>query len=145
MDNMERARQYLRQYALAKQQIDRLYGRARVYRDRAMSITPQLSDMPRSDSPNLQRSAELLEAAIDLEAEAEERRQALAELRDQIQQQLNCMADQRERDVLTARYLDEMTWEECQVTMNYSKPYLYEIHRDALLHLAVLIPVAQTP
>ena len=140
MGDMQQARQYLRRYAEARRQIEQLYARARVFRDRALSITAQLSDMPRSDSPNLQRNMDMSNAAMDLEAEAAEKRKALTGLRDEMAAQISRLEDHRERDVLVSRYLDEMTWEECQAALSYSKPYLYEIHRDALTHLAAMLP-----
>lgn len=143
MDHMQRAQEYLRQYQDEQRIILRLLGRADTLRTRASSITVKLSDMPCSDSPNPQRAQEDLEAAIDLEAEAAEKQQALRALRRQMLERISGMPSALEQDVLVSRYLDGLSWEEASLSLHYSQASLYRVHREALEHLGSILCSAQ--
>lgn len=47
------------------------------------------------------------------------------------------MEDEREKDLLTYRYLEGLKWEEVAVRMKYSWRKIHYLHSDALEHFEI--------
>ena len=79
-------------------------------RDMATSTTATLSDMPCSDSPNLQRMEMMLCKATDLEREIVADQAAAEAAKEEIMAAVFDMEDYREQQVLCHRYVECQTW-----------------------------------
>lgn len=54
-----------------------------------------------------------------------------------VQESIEAMENEREKELLTYRYLRGMKWEAIAIAMNYSWRKIHYIHRDALQHFKI--------
>ena len=80
--------------------------RIETLRDMATSTTAAVSDMPRSDSPNLQRMETVLCKVADLESEIAQDRAAMETAKAEITAALSELEDYREQQALYGRYVE---------------------------------------
>ena len=139
-DAGKRARDYLQRLMDEEQDIRLLQGRAAAFRDMAVSVTPHLSGVPGTCSSDMQRNAGRIDEAIDLEAEAESKRQAWLRHRREAKDYIGQIASSSERNVLQSRYLDGLSWSMVALALGYSEPSMFRMHRRALEHLGRLLP-----
>ena len=99
--------------------------------DALTSVSPALSDMPRSPSPNLHRMESLIAAKVDLEREMETESAKLAS----ITRAVNSLPDPTHSAILTSRYISRMEWREISAELHISESWLFQLHRDALAEI----------
>lgn len=84
--------------------------RVETLRDMATGTTAAVSDMPRSDSPNLQRMEAVLCKVADLESEIARDQVAMETARAEITAALSELEDYREQQVLYGRFVECNGW-----------------------------------
>ncbi len=123
--------QYLLRYRRLNQRIDRLLEEQSRWRERALKITPTLSQAPGgggSGSP-IERP---MDKVLEMEEEINEEIDTLQTIRHQIRDTLNQLTDESLKLLMEYRYIDGMTWEQIADKMNYSWRQVYRKHEEAL-------------
>ena len=113
--------------------------RIETLRDMATSTTAAVSDMPRSDSPNLQRMETVLCKVADLESEIAQERAAMETAKAEITAALSELADYREQQVLFNRYVECMPWAAVAMECGFHLRTVRRQHDSGVEHLAVII------
>lgn len=107
---IEAAREYLNRARRLQSVIENKQHKIVALRDMATSTTAAISDMPRSDSPNLQRMETMLCKAADLEREIVADQAATEAAKEEIMAAVFDMEDYREQQVLYHRYVECLAW-----------------------------------
>ena len=122
---------YLSRYRQVDARITRLLEEQRVWREKAMRITPVLSPVPGgggSGSP-IERP---IEKVIAMEGDINAAIDALIDLRREIQGAIEKVPDENLQLLLTYRYIDGLTWERIAEKMDYSRQWIFSLHGKAL-------------
>ena len=105
----------------------------------ATSATAQISDMPRSDSPNLQRLETLVCRIADLDAEIQQESVEMEAVRLETALMICRLHDPIYQRILTLRYIDNRKWNEIMDELGYSRSRIFEMHEDALCAMEKLL------
>ena len=122
---------YLSRYRRLNQRIDRLLEEQSRWRERALKITPTLSQAPGgggSGSPIERLMDKVLEIDVEINREIDEMQIA----RQEIRETLNQLEDESLKLLMEYRYIDGMTWERIAKKMNYSYKQVCRLHGYAL-------------
>lgn len=124
---------YLKQYVILDRKIDRMLAEAERIRSRLGKLTPTLSDMP-GGGGSIYKSADiaLIDKIVDLEAEINRRIDRVIDLKREIEQLIDSIDDEREKLLMSYRYLDGMTFEWIASEMHYHWRSVHKIHVRAL-------------
>jgi len=129
---LNRARSAEMRIAWKQSQLDGL-------RDIATNVTPTLSDMPRSSSPNPQRMETLMCKIVDMEDDIARDADALADIRVEIALLICKVPDATQQQILRERYLNYKAWREIAEMTGYSKAHVYRLHDTAVAYLNTII------
>ena len=113
--------------------------RIETLRDMATSTTAAVSDMPRSDSPNLQRMETVLCKVADLESEIAQDRAAMETAKAEITAALSELEDYREQQALYGRYVECNAWAAIAKDCGFHIRTVQRQHDAGIEHLAVLM------
>ena len=113
--------------------------RIETLRDMATSTTAAVSDMPRSDSPNLQRMETVLCKVADLESEIAQDRAAMETAKAEIMAALSELEDYREQQALYGRYVECNAWAAIAKDCGFHIRTVQRQHDAGIEHLAVLM------
>jgi len=113
--------------------------RIETLRDMATSTTAAVSDMPRSDSPNLQRMETVLCKVADLESEIAQDRAAMETAKAEITAALSELEDYREQQALYGRYVECNAWAAIAKDCGFHIRTVQRQHDAGIEHLAVLL------
>lgn len=105
----------------------------------ATSATAQISDMLRSDSPNLQRLETLVCKIADLDAEIQQESVEMEAVRLETALMICRLHDPAYQRILTLRYIDNRKWNEIMDELGYSRSRIFEMHEDALCAMEKLL------
>lgn len=122
---------YLSRYRRLNQRIDRLLEEQSRWRERALKITPTLSQAPGgggSGSPIERPMDKVLEIDVEINREID----TLQTIRQEIRETLNQLEDESLKLLMEYRYIDGMTWEQIAVKMHYSYMQICRLHGRAL-------------
>ena len=123
--------QYLSRYRRLNQRIDRLLEEQSRWRERALKITPTLSQAPGgggSGSP-IERP---MDKVLEIDEEINREIDTLQTIRQEIRETLNQLEDESLKLLMEYRYIDGMTWEQVAVKMHYSYMQICRLHGKAL-------------
>lgn len=134
---VETAREFLERVRVLRRGIKRKQGKIRFLREMATSTTATMSDMPRSDSPNLQRMEAVLCKAADLERELAEDKATLAAVKEEITEAICDLDDYKEQQALFGRYVECKEWEDIVKACGYHKRTVQRHHDAGVEHLAM--------
>ena len=134
---MEAAREFLGRARALRREIENKQRRIQTLRDMATSTTGTMSDMPRSDSPNLQRMETVLLKAADLEMEVAGDMARLDEIKQEITAAIGELDDYREQEVLFYRYVNCLSWARVLIECGYSERSVFRFHDSAIEKLTV--------
>lgn len=126
------AKEFLRQVRLIDRRIDSKLGMLTRLRALATKATAVLSDMPRSDSPNLQQMESTVVNIIDLENEINRIIDGLVDLKREVLRVIQCVRDPEYQALLEMRYLGFMTWEDIASGFGCDVRSVYRMHERAL-------------
>ena len=124
---------YLKQYIVLDQEIDRMIADLERLRVRVGKLTPTLSDMP-GGGGSIYKSSDLdiINKIIDLEAEINRKIDRVIDLKHKIEQLIDSIDDEREKLLMSYRYLDGRTFEWIASEMEYHWRSVHKIHVRAL-------------
>ncbi len=131
------AKEYLWQVRFIDKRIDSKLALVNRLRDIATRVTTTFSDMPRSDSPNLQSMEDTICKIVDLENEISYDIDRLVDLRREVDKAISELSNPDEQLVLTYRYIDYRTWEQIAVALNLSVRHVARLHGRALLNFRI--------
>lgn len=125
----------LRKYHECDAEIDAKIQEIAMWWDRATKITPTYSDMPKGGGSDKIQSA--IDMITMLQEDVNRDIDRLIDLRKQIDAAIAAIPDQRKRQVLRHRYIDQMQWNKIAEVMNYDIGcrYVYKLHGYALSEL----------
>lgn len=136
---MKAAQEFLGRALTLQREIENKKRRIQMLRDMATSTTGTMSDMPRSDSPNLQRMETVLCKAADLEFEVDVDKARLDLLKADITEVLSDLEDFREQQVLYARYVAGMEWNSIATECGCARATAIRHHHSGLSHIAEIM------
>ena len=122
---------YLSRYRRLNQRIDRLLEEQSRWRERALKITPTLSQAPgggESGSP-IERPMDKVD---ELERKITQAIDELADIRMEIEAVLGQLEDDTLRELMEHRYIDGLTWEQIAKKLHYSYVHTCRRHGEAL-------------
>lgn len=122
---------YLSRYRQVDARITKLLEEQRVWREKAMRITPVLSPVPGgggSGSPIERPMDKVLEIDAEINREIDE----LQTVRQEIRAALNQLEDENLELLMEYRYIDGLTWERIAEKMDYSRQWIFSLHGKAL-------------
>lgn len=129
---------YLKQYVILDRKIDRMIAEAERLRARLGKLTPTLSDMP-GGGGSIYKSADIaiIDKIVDLEAEINQKIDRVIDLKREIEQLIDSIDDEREKLLMSYRYLDGMTFEWIASEMHYHWRSVHKIHVRALSKIII--------
>ena len=131
------AKEYLSQVMYIDQRINSKLEQVMTLREAATKATATLTDMPRSDSPNLRSMEDTIVKIIDLENEINRDIDQLVDLKAEARRLINQVKEPDQQLVLELRYLCYKSWNEIMVELGCSEPTVYRLHGEALKKIAV--------
>lgn len=132
-------RQYLSQVRRLEQTLAWKKEQIAALRDMATSATSKLSDMPRSDTPNVHRMESLICKITDLEREAQADCVALETMRIRIAMAVMNLPNTLHQQLLTERYLQNRSWKDIANVLGYSTSHVFRLHDEALCSMQALM------
>ena len=91
-----------------------------------------ISGLPRPESPDTHRLESLMAKALDLELEITKLTEDLGKATAEVTTAINSINNPACEEVLTARYLDFKDWTTIARELEYSKDWVYRLHRRGL-------------
>lgn len=122
---------YLFRYRRLNQRIDRLLEEQNRWRERALKITPTLSQAP-GGGGNGSPIERPMDKVLEIEEEINQEIDELQIVRQEIRNTLNQLEDENLKLLMEYRYIDGMTWEQIAVKMHYSYMQICRLHGRAL-------------
>ena len=109
-DRAMSAKEYLSQAMYIDQRINSKLEQVMTLRETATKATATLSDMPRSDSPNLQSMENTIVKIVDLENEINRDIDRLVDLKAEVRQLIAALENPEQQLILELRYLCFKQW-----------------------------------
>ena len=128
--------EFLGQVRRLRNGIENKMLRIETLRDMATSTTATISDMPRSDSPNLQRMETVLCKVADLEREIVRDQEAMERAKAEIAAALCELDDYREQQALFGRYVECNAWAAIAKDCGFHIRTVQRQHDAGIEHLA---------
>ena len=124
---------YLKQYIILDRKIDRMIADLERQRSRLGKLTPTFSDIP-AGGGSIYKSSDLdiINKIVDLEAEINRKIDRVIDLKHRIEQLIDSIDDEREKLLMSYRYLDGRTFEWIASEMEYHWRSVHKIHVRAL-------------
>lgn len=130
----EKKKLFLKSYMQAKHDVSRL--EMQLAELRLNKLTPSM--VPDDGMPHASGISDLSDYAArvdELERELLQKRYRRIRAFQKVQAAIEVMENDREKELLTYRYLQGMKWEEIAVKMGYSWQHVHKIHASALKNL----------
>ena len=131
------AKEYLSQAFHIDQRINSKLEQVMKLRETLTKATATLSDMPRSDTPNVHRLEDTICKIIDLENEINHDIDKLVDLKREARDVIGQLSAPDQQLILELRYLCYKTWEEIADELGYCPSNIYRLHGRALEILRV--------
>lgn len=129
------SKEFLQQIRSADRLIDSKLKQLECLRDETTRTSSMISDMPRSDSPNLQRMESTIVKLLDLEAEINADIDQLVDMKRVARDAINALSNADQRLVLELRYLCYKTWPWIADELGFSISNVYRLHDNALKNI----------
>ena len=136
-DRVMTAKEYLSQTMYIDQRINSKLEQVMTLRETATKATATLTDMPRSDSPNLQSMENTIVKIVDLENEINRDIDRLVDLKAEVRQLIAALENPEQQLILELRYLCFKQWSAIMEEMGISETSVYRIHGEALKNIVV--------
>ena len=130
-------KEYLMQVRYIDRLVDSKLEQLARLKETATKATMTLSDMPRSDSPDLQSMETTVVKMIDLEREIDAEIDQLVDFKREVREKIDGIADLDQRLILELRYLCYKPWSEIVDEIGCSEPTVYRLHGEALKKISV--------
>lgn len=133
MTENEKKKEFLMSYQKEKRRVRRLEEQLEELRQNKMSPSVTNDGMPHgTDKKDLSDYAVKVD---EIEQELVAARYSRICAFQDVQKRIETMEDEREKDLLTYRYLRGLKWEEVAVRMGYSWQHTHKVHSRALENL----------
>ena len=126
------AKQYLSQAFNLDNRINSKLEQVSVLHAMATKATSTLSDVPPSESRNVQRIEDIICKIVELENTINADIDQLVDLKVEITATVQRMDNLAYRTILEQRYLCYKTWEQIATNMGYDVSWLHRLHAKAL-------------
>ena len=136
MTNQEKKR-YLSRYRVNELEIARTLEELERWRSLAEKVTVELRGMPGAGSGKGNQVLSSVEQIDRIQRRLDEQVCRRVKLREEIEQAIAEVEEERLRALLKYRYIDGMTWERVAVIMNYSWRQICNLHGRALEELKI--------
>lgn len=131
------AKEYLSQAFHIDQRINSKLEQVMKLRETSTKATATLSDMPRSDTPNVHRLEDTICKIIDLENEINHDIDKLVDLKREARDVIGQLSDPDQQLILEMRYLSYKSWTQIMEELDYSETSIYRLHGQALKNLVI--------
>ena len=131
------AKEYLRQLSRKNARINALIERQRRYRELAERRTAVYRDTPGGGRRCSSSVEEYVVKIIDLEREIDRRIDEYVDLTREIETAIDKVGDDRYRDILRYRYINDWSWERIAQEMHYDERWVRRLHGWALLRVEI--------
>jgi hypothetical protein len=125
-------KEFLQQAYRIDQRINSKLEQIMSLRELATKATSTLSDMPRSESPNLHRMEDIIAKMVDLESEINADVDTLVDLKREIVTVIKQVENSEYQTLLELKYLCFKKWEEIAIEMSRDLRWVYRLHDKAL-------------
>lgn len=136
-------KEYLSQAYRIDQRINGKLNQLADLRLMATNVTAHITDMPGSDSPNLQTMESTVIKIVDMEQEITADIDALVDFKRKISSIFRAVTNPEWQLVLEQRYLCFMTWEQIAELLEYSVQHVFRIHGQALKKVAEIMEAGE--
>ncbi len=126
------AKEYLSQIRFIDRLVDSKLEQLERWKSIATKATATLSDMPRSDSPDLQSLETTVVKMVDMEREINADIDRLVDLKREANTVLQCVECPQYRMLLELRYFSGYTWEQIAEMLHCDLRSVYRAHYRAL-------------
>lgn len=133
------AKAFLKQYQEALIDIRNLKAEAEELESMAMSITVGTDGERVQTSGKQDRMAELAAKIADIEIDIVNRRTDALKILQDVGRVIAAVDDKDCRQLLHRRYIENNTWEQIAVSMNYTYRWITKLHGRSLLKVAELL------
>ena len=130
-------KEFLQQIRVSDRLIDSKLRQLECLRDETTRTATMISDMPRSDSPKLQRMESTIVKLLDLEAEINDDIDRLVDMKRIAREAINALSNADQRLVLELRYLCYKTWPWIADELGFSISNVYRLHDNALKSIQI--------
>jgi len=131
------AKDYLSQVRFIDSLVDSKLEQLARLKETATKATMTISDMPRSDSPDLQSMESTIVKMIDMEREINADIDRLVGLKREAQGVIDQLPDMDQRLILELRYFGFKKWPEITEELGYSEATIYRLHGVALKNITL--------
>lgn len=130
LSNQEK-KEYLNRYRSLDRKINRLLEELERWQSLATKITPCYSLMPKGNS-NSDKLQTAVDNIIELQDVLNKKTDKYIDMRKDIDKAIDTVEDDTLQLLLCYRYIDNLTWEQVAVKMNYSYMQVCRLHGKAL-------------
>lgn len=131
-----RAKEFLSQLRRSALKVKIMGEQLRLMRETSSSISPVLSNMPRSSTPNIRRNEDAIVRIMDLESALYDELGKLAD----IHRTIFSVKDTLRYAVLVDRYIKGESWEVIAHDLDLSLRRVHQIHKAALAEIEAYMP-----
>ena len=139
MNEESRAKEFLGRVGRIERRLKWKKTQVESLRDLASGCSAQISDMPRSDSPNLQRLETLVCKIADMDAAIIQDKADLAAAKIDLALMICRVPNELQQAILTARYMECKTWSTVIEDTGISRSGVFSYHEDALCWVESLL------
>ena len=136
------AKDYLSQVRFIDSLVDSKLEQLARLKETATKATMTISDMPRSDSPDLQSMESTIVKMIEMEREINADIDRLVDLKREAQGIIDQLPDMDQRLILELRYFGFKRWPEITEELGYSEATIYRLHGVALKNITLPYEIA---
>ncbi len=126
------AQEFLNQIGTLQNRIETNIRRVEQMQELLTKITPSISDMPKSSTPNVHAFEDRICAKVALEKEIEMDKIRLEKVKMDVVDTIMQIQNQECRKVLYKRYVEFKPWNTIINELGYAEKYVYVLHRKAL-------------
>ena len=126
------AQEFLKLIDFLQKRIETNTRRVEQMQELLTKITPSISDMPKSSTPNVHSFEDRICAKVALEKENEQDRIQLERIKLDVVDAIMQIENEEYRDVLYKRYIEFSPWNVIIAELGYNEKYIFRLHKNAL-------------
>ena len=131
------AQEFLRQIGTLQKRIETNTRRVEQMQELLTKITPSISDMPKSSTPNVHAFEDRICAKVALEKEIEQDIIRLEKVKLDVVDSIMQVQNEECRELLYKRYIEFKSWASIGIELGYAEKYVYELNRKAVKRIKV--------
>ncbi len=131
------AQEFLSQIGTLQKRIETNIRRVEQMQELLTKITPSISDMPKSSTPNVHAFEDRICAKVALEKEIEQDTIQLEKVKLDIVDVIMQVQNDECRELLYKRYVDLLPWNAIVAKLGYTDKYVFALHRKVLKQISI--------